>query len=97
MNEPNRLHPEIIKTVLKAAKLTKNEPDDLQKLLMQARLITEEVRAAVGPVAQINPDPRAISQLISKAYLDKFCKWNRDELLMLLTVIHTDIMADQLL
>ena len=100
MNEQNNhkpLHPEIVKTVLKAANIKEPVENDLARIVRQAKQVTQEVRAIIGPIAELNPDPQAISQIISKTYLDKFAHWSKDELLFLIVIMHTENMAQQVL
>jgi len=98
---PKPLHPEVIKTVLKAA-AKYNKADgltEIEALMLKAKQITLDVRKIVREVqdAPGYSDPKSLLQLTQKCYLDKFNKFSKDELLMLITIIHTDIAADQIL
>lgn len=97
-NHP-RLHPETIATVLKAAKIQKPaELTDLEKLQQRAKLITLEVREQIKPVLEAGGnDPKGLAMLVQKLYLERLHKLSKDEMLLLLTMIHTDIMLEQIL
>jgi len=97
---PKPLHPEVIKTVLKAARFNKADgPSELETLMLKAKQITLDVRKIVREVqdAPGYSDPKSLLQLTQKCYLDKFNKFSKDELLMLITIIHTDIASEQIL
>lgn len=73
-----------------------DEPSDVDRLIERGKLISAEVAKIVNEVdAAVRDSGRthdraALAQVVSQLYLDRFCHWNREELLQLLVIIHTE-------
>jgi len=74
-----------------------------EEVLNEAMVIARAVAAVVAPIVKesntkigVKHDKKVLSTLISKAYLDGFGSWSKDDLLYLLIFIHTQIAVESI-
>lgn len=79
------------------------EQSDLDRLMERAKDITRRVSLAVKQhdfqVRNLgnNHDPAVLGKFISELYLNEFSSWRKDDLLMLLVLMHTEVAVGQVI
>ena len=77
-------------------------PEPLQELVNRAKVMHREIINLMTEVRKADEsnggvyDPIAMHALCLKTYLDKFSEWNKDELLHLTALWHTELLMEQL-
>ncbi len=75
---------------------------EAELLLQRAKTIAVEVKKKVKPLLEHdtliggNKDVTTRAHLISKAYAEGFASWSKDELLYLITLMHTETAVSNL-
>jgi hypothetical protein len=71
-------------------------PSDIDRLKDKAKAITLQLAKETNLITDAlrangqSQDRTMLAQHISKGYVSAFSKWHKDELIMLLTIIHTE-------